>query len=161
MQQSLSRTQPAYILQRHGNAACERFAGEPGDVRRADHVGQGKQWRIRRQGLTGKNVQPRGRNVAALQGLDQRRFVDETAALEGKDGILSVSLIHGFAWADFPEMGASVVVVADGNAEKAKALAETLGRRFFGMRDRIKSPLESLDQALDQAMAEQIGRAHV
>ena len=86
-----------------------------------------------------------------------RSFVDETAAMEGKGGILSVSLIHGFAWADFPEMGASVVVVADGDAAKAKSLAETLGRRFFNMRDKIKSPLQSLDQALDRAMAEPKG----
>ena len=82
-----------------------------------------------------------------------RSFVDETAAMEGKNGILSVSLIHGFAWADFPEMGASVVVVADGNAAGAEDLARTLGKRFFDMRAKIASPLVSLDAALDQAMA--------
>ena len=82
-----------------------------------------------------------------------RSFVDETAAMEGKDGILSISLIHGFAWADFEEMGASVVVVADGDVAKAKALAETLGKRFFGMREKIASPLMSLEAALDQAVA--------
>ena len=86
-----------------------------------------------------------------------RSFVDETAAMEGKDGILSVSLIHGFAWADFPEMGASVVVVADGDSAKAKALAETLGKRFFNMREKIASPLVSLEPALDQALAEPTG----
>jgi microcystin degradation protein MlrC len=86
-----------------------------------------------------------------------RSFVDETAALEGKDGVLSVSLIHGFAWADFPEMGASVVVVTDGDAPKAQALAESLGRRFFRMREKIASPLMSLDAALDQALAEPRG----
>ena len=48
-----------------------------------------------------------GRSVLVL--------ADETAAMEGKDGILSVSLVHGFSWSDFPEMGASVVVVADGD----------------------------------------------
>ncbi|MBM3550024.1 MAG: M81 family metallopeptidase [Alphaproteobacteria bacterium] len=86
-----------------------------------------------------------------------RAFVEETTKMEGKDGILSISLIHGFAWADFPEMGASVVVVADGDQTKAKSVAETLGRRFFNMRDQIKSPLVSLDQALDQAMDEPKG----
>ena len=86
-----------------------------------------------------------------------RSFVDETAAMEGKDGILSVSLIHGFAWSDFPEMGASVVVVADGDIGKAKALAETLGKRFFKMREKIESPRLDLDDALDQALAEPKG----
>jgi microcystin degradation protein MlrC len=86
-----------------------------------------------------------------------RSFVDETTAMEGKDGILSVSLVHGFAWSDFPEMGASVVVVADGDMAKAKGLAETLGKRFFNMREKIESPLITLDQALDQALAEPKG----
>ncbi len=86
-----------------------------------------------------------------------RSFVDETTAMEGKDGILSVSLVHGFAWSDFPEMGASVVIVADGDMAKAKALAETLGKRFFDMREKIESPLITLDQALDQALAEPKG----
>ena len=82
-----------------------------------------------------------------------RSFVEETSAMEGKDGILSISLIHGFAWADFEEMGASVVVVADGDVGKARALAETLGKRFFAMREQIASPLVSLEVALDQAVA--------
>ncbi len=86
-----------------------------------------------------------------------RSFVDEVAAMEGKDGILSISLIHGFAWADFEEMGASVVVVADRDVAKAKALAEALGRRFFAMREQIASPLVSLDAALDQAVASATG----
>ncbi|MBM3532276.1 MAG: M81 family metallopeptidase [Alphaproteobacteria bacterium] len=86
-----------------------------------------------------------------------RSFVDETARMEGKDGILSVSLVHGFAWSDFPEMGASVVVVADGHIGKAKALAESLGKRFFNMREQIESPRLDLDEALDQALAEPKG----
>jgi microcystin degradation protein MlrC len=86
-----------------------------------------------------------------------RSFVDETTRMEGKDGILSVSLVHGFAWSDFPEMGASVVVVADGDMTKAKALAETLGKRFFNMREQIESPRLELDEALDQALAEPRG----
>jgi microcystin degradation protein MlrC len=86
-----------------------------------------------------------------------RSFVDETAAMEGRDGILSVSLVHGFAWSDFPEMGASVVVVADGDVAKAKTLAEHLGKRFFAMREQIESPRLDLEAALDQAVAEPKG----
>jgi len=82
-----------------------------------------------------------------------RSFVDETTAMEGKDGVLSVSLIHGFAWSDFEEMGASVVVVTDGDQAKAASLAEALGRRFFRMRDQIVSPLIPLEPALDKALA--------
>ncbi|MBI1776620.1 MAG: M81 family metallopeptidase [Proteobacteria bacterium] len=73
-----------------------------------------------------------------------RSFVDETHGMEGKDGVLSVSLVHGFAWADFPEMGASVVVVTDGDKAKAGKIAGALGRRFFEMRkeiDTVELPL--------------------
>ena len=34
-----------------------------------------------------------------------RSFVDRIKALHGKDGVLSVSVIHGFMAADVPEMG--------------------------------------------------------
>ena len=34
-----------------------------------------------------------------------RSFVDRIKALQGKDGMLSVSVIHGFMAADVPEMG--------------------------------------------------------
>jgi microcystin degradation protein MlrC len=86
-----------------------------------------------------------------------RSFVDETHAMEGKDGVLSVSLVHGFAWSDFPEMGAGVVVVTDGDKAKAAALAERLGKRFFAERGKFNSPLKPLDAALDQALAITVG----
>ena len=34
-----------------------------------------------------------------------RSFVDRLKALQGKDGVLSVSVIHGFMAGDVPEMG--------------------------------------------------------
>ena len=34
-----------------------------------------------------------------------RGFVDRMKALEGRDGVLSVSVIHGFSAADVPEVG--------------------------------------------------------
>ena len=52
-----------------------------------------------------------------------RGYVDRIKAMEGKDGILSVSLAHGFPWGDTPEVGMRVLVVADGDAGKAAALA--------------------------------------
>jgi len=82
-----------------------------------------------------------------------RGFVDETAAMEGKDGILSISIVHGFSWSDFEEMGASMVVVTDNDPAKAAALAETLGKRFFAMREQIESPLATMAEALDEAQA--------
>ena len=80
-----------------------------------------------------------------------RSFVDEIMAMEGQNGILTISLGHGFPWADSPEAGACVVVVKDGDRAGAQQLAEDLAARFFSMRDQIILPGVSLDQAIAQA----------
>ncbi|MBM3644048.1 MAG: M81 family metallopeptidase [Alphaproteobacteria bacterium] len=77
-----------------------------------------------------------------------RGFVDRFTALEGKDGILSVSAIHGFPWADVADMGSKMLVVADGDRAKAMALAEKLGREFFAMRQETQPAYMTLDQAM-------------
>ena len=65
-----------------------------------------------------------------------RAFVDKIMAMEGKDGILSISIGHCFPYADVPEMTGRVLVVADGNKGKADALAKTIGEEFVSMRGR-------------------------
>ncbi len=52
----------------------------------------------------------------------------------GRDGILSVSLMAGFPYADVPEMGPSVIAVADGDRGLAAAAAEELGQRMWEFR---------------------------
>jgi microcystin degradation protein MlrC len=80
-----------------------------------------------------------------------RGFVDRMKALEGRDGILSVSLIHGFMAGDAPELGTQVLVVADGDATKAAALAERLGREIFALRGKTAMPMLSTEAGLDKA----------
>ena len=46
-------------------------------------------------------------------------YVQDMKDAEGKDGVLSVSLTHGFPWADVAEVGARTLVIADGDADKA------------------------------------------
>lgn len=60
-----------------------------------------------------------------------RGFVDRMMAMEGKDGILSISVAHGFQAADVPEVGSKVWVIADGDGAKAAALAERLGHEIL------------------------------
>ncbi|QCI66014.1 M81 family metallopeptidase [Phreatobacter stygius] len=83
-----------------------------------------------------------------------RGFVDRMMAMEGKDGILSVSFGHGFPWADVPDVGAKVVVIADGDQAKAKALAARLGRELWDLREAITARLDSIDEALDAVLAD-------
>ena len=63
-----------------------------------------------------------------------RAFVDRIKGLEGKDGILSISIGHCFPYADVPELSGRVLVVADGDKAKADLLATKLGEEFVSMR---------------------------
>jgi len=80
-----------------------------------------------------------------------RGFVDKLSAMEGKDGILSLSVGHGFPWGDVAEMGSRIVAVTDGDPAKAAKLAETLGREFYGMRHETQPPYITLDTAIARA----------
>lgn len=80
-----------------------------------------------------------------------RGFVDKLSAMEGKDGILSLSIGHGFPWGDVKEMGSRIVAITDGDKAKAERLAAELGREFFAMRDQTQPPYVSLDTAIARA----------
>ena len=80
-----------------------------------------------------------------------RSFVARMQALEGRDGILSVSFGHGFPWADVADVGAKVLVVADGDAGKAEALARALGQEVWAMRHQTLDSYDAVDAALDRA----------
>ncbi len=62
-----------------------------------------------------------------------RAFIERVQALEGKNGILSISIGHGFHAADVPEVGSKVLVIADADKAKADALAVMLGRELVAM----------------------------
>lgn len=82
-----------------------------------------------------------------------RTYVDEMQAMEGKDGILSVSLIHCFPWADIPGIGTYTLVITDNDPEKAARVAEELGQKLFKMRHAsCLSPI-SMQEALDKVEA--------
>ncbi len=82
-----------------------------------------------------------------------KSFVDKLRALEGKDGVLSVSLGHGFPWGDVPDLGTKTLVVTDGDPQGAEELAESLGREFYAMRAQAVPFFYDIDGALDHALA--------
>ncbi|MEY3473822.1 MAG: hypothetical protein RL087_280, partial [Pseudomonadota bacterium] len=86
-----------------------------------------------------------------------RSFVDRIQALEGRDGVLSISIAHGFPWADVPGMGTKVLVYADGNAEKAQVLAHHLADELISLREALGARVPGIDEALDEALAVQGG----
>jgi microcystin degradation protein MlrC len=86
-----------------------------------------------------------------------KSFVDRVRAVEGHDGIVSVSVVHGFAWGDTPDMGTKILVYSDASADpdgvRGRALAQLLATELFGLRDRLAEPRLGIDEALDAALA--------
>lgn len=80
-------------------------------------------------------------------------FVRRMQDLEGRDGVLSISLGHGFPWGDVPESGAKLWVVTDNDPAKAEQLAGQLGREFWSLREVTRGAHHSIDAALDAALA--------
>lgn len=82
-----------------------------------------------------------------------RSYVDRLKAMEGRDGILSISVIHGFMAGDVPDMGTRIVVVTDNNRAKGEALAEKLGRELYAMRKLTAMPMLDTETGLDRVLA--------
>lgn len=80
-------------------------------------------------------------------------FVRRIKSLEGKDSILSISVAHGFATGDVPDMGTKVLVYSDGKPEAAQRLARQLADELIAMREQLMVPYRSIDEALDEALA--------
>lgn len=69
--------------------------------------------------------------------------------VERRPGILSVTLATGFPWADVPQMGASVIVVADRDQDLARATADEVGGWVWQRRERWHRRPLSVIEALD------------
>lgn len=82
-----------------------------------------------------------------------RGFVRQMKSLEGRDGVLSVSLGHGFPWGDVPGADARVWVVTDGDAPLAQTLARRLAAGFWALREHTRAPVLGVDEALDRVEA--------
>jgi microcystin degradation protein MlrC len=80
-----------------------------------------------------------------------RSYVDRMSAMEGKDGILSVSLVHGFPWGDSPRVGARTLVITDGDAELAEARAQELGQDLWALRDKLRR-FPPMEEGIDRAL---------
>ncbi len=81
-----------------------------------------------------------------------KSFMDEARALEKKPGILTASLLPGFAYSDVPQMGPSVLVVADGDPALARREADGLAERLWAARDRLTAKLPDAATAVAQAL---------
>jgi microcystin degradation protein MlrC len=81
-----------------------------------------------------------------------RPFMEATRALERQPGILAASLLPGFAYADVPQMGPAVIVVADGDPELARREANKLAADLWEARRAFVADLPGPDKAVRMAL---------
>lgn len=74
---------------------------------------------------------------------------------EARPGVLDVSVLLGFHYADVPEMNSGVLVITDDDEPLAAQLALELGHKLWEMRDQFEpsllSPVQAIAQATDAA----------
>jgi microcystin degradation protein MlrC len=81
-----------------------------------------------------------------------RAFLDDGRALERRANILAVSLLPGFAYADVPQMGPSVLVVTDNQPDLGRREADRLAAALWEARDRFSPRLPDAAQAVRLAL---------
>jgi microcystin degradation protein MlrC len=81
-----------------------------------------------------------------------RAFVDRMIAMEGKDGVLSISIGHCFPYADVPELTGRILVITDGDKKKADRLATEIGEEFVSMRGKTMPEYFGVDAGITVAM---------
>lgn len=86
-----------------------------------------------------------------------RDFVDAMSQREGKDGILSLSIGHGFPWGDHPRTGTRALAICDGDSAHAEAVARDLGQSLYGLRHQLHRDIADIERALDMAESEPSG----
>jgi microcystin degradation protein MlrC len=79
-------------------------------------------------------------------------FVERMKTLEASEGVLSVSLAHGFPWGDTPEVGTRILVVTDNDQELADQHSEKLGHWVFEQRDLLLAPFISQSAAIEKVI---------
>jgi microcystin degradation protein MlrC len=94
------------------------------------------------------------RQVTAHPPMDE--LMRRVYELETRPGMQSVTVATGFPWADVPEVGASVIAVADGDTQRAQAAADELGDWIWEHRQRWFSPPLTVRDAI--AAGQQAGR---
>ncbi len=79
-------------------------------------------------------------------------LMKRVSEIEEIPGILSVSLMHGFAWSDIPDVGVSVVVVTDNDEELAERILDELAGRIWDERNLFSKHLLTPEEAVREAL---------
>lgn len=94
------------------------------------------------------------------QGTDDapmRDLLKLAQAQRDRPGVLSVSVVEGYPYADVQEMGMSFIAVTDHDAALAQNVVQTLALAAWQMRAELNHGAASIDEALQQARAAAAG----
>lgn len=83
------------------------------------------------------------------------RFVADMIDAEGQGSVLSLSLNHGFPWADVPLAGAKMLAITDGDPKLSSYIAEEFGRAFFAIRHAAALEFTAMDKGVEIAARSQ------
>lgn len=86
-----------------------------------------------------------------------RSLLEVAREVESQPGIMSVSLVEGFPYADVPEMGMSVLAIADGDDVLAEGAARHVAETVWGERKALIGNSLSEDEALTRAASSSQG----
>lgn len=82
-----------------------------------------------------------------------RELVDDMLAMEGKDGLLSLSVVHGFPAADVADVGTKIIVITNGDRKKGREVAAQLGARVLGFGKNRMPYMPGPKEAVEMALA--------
>ena len=88
-----------------------------------------------------------------------QRAVEAAKRAEQQPGVLAVSILAGFSLADFADAGMSVVVVADGDLDLARRVANQIGDQVWSDREDFVYRSAALTESLVQAKQASINAA--
>lgn len=80
-----------------------------------------------------------------------RELVDEAAAAE-RNGILSITIMHGFPYTDVAERGAKALAIGDADAQRARDAARHFAQRFRDIGTAALLTADSIDDAIESAL---------
>src|SRR5262249_48016263 len=80
-----------------------------------------------------------------------RSLLEELRAAEDRHGLFA-SLLPGFAYADVPQMGPSLLRVTDGDMDLARREADRLAARLWEVREQLTPTLPDAAAAVQQAL---------
>ena len=97
--------------------------------------------------------------MLSLQGTTEepmRSLVGRLRELEDGEGVLSVTLMHGFPWADWEGAGASVIIVSEGvQRERLDVMADEVAERFVALVEHGPVTRLGVAEALDLALSKE------